>query len=71
MREHTSPLPRREFLRRTAQVAAVAGLAGSAASAAVPKDKKLTLKDTIPARVFGKTGIKLPVLDVGHPALAE
>ena len=71
MREHTSPLPRREFLRRTAQVAAVAGLAGSAASAAVPKDKKLALKDTIPARVFGKTGIKLPVLGYGGAALPK
>ena len=67
----TDHLPRREFLKRAAQGAAAAGLAAGAASAALPKDETLTLADTIPARVFGKTGVKLPVLGYGGAALPE
>jgi predicted aldo/keto reductase-like oxidoreductase len=71
MPEPTNEFPRREFLRHTARAAATAGLAGGAASAAMPTDKKLTLADTIPARVFGKTGVKLPVLGYGGAALPK
>jgi len=63
-------LGRREFLKRTAHTAAIAGIAG-AASAAVPKDKKIKLADTIGARMFGKTGDKLPVLGYGGAALPK
>ena len=63
-------LPRREFLKRAAHAATIASIAG-AASAAVPKDKKIKLTDTIPARVFGRTGDKLPVLGYGGAALPK
>ena len=67
----THRFPRREFLERTARAAGVAGLAAGVASAAAPTDKKLALADTIPARVFGKTGVKLPVLGYGGAALPK
>lgn len=67
----TNQLPRREFLKHTARAAAAAALAAGAASAAVPKGKKLTLADTIPTRVFGKTGVKLPILGYGGAALPK
>jgi len=70
MSGHTDRLARREFLKRTAHAAAFAGIAG-VASAAVPKDKKITLADTIPARAFGKTGEKLPILGYGGAALPK
>ena len=70
MPEPTNQLRRREFLKHAAHAAA-AGLAGGAVSAAVPKDKKLTLADTIPARVFGKTGVRLPILGYGGAALPK
>ncbi|HUU90685.1 MAG TPA: aldo/keto reductase [Phycisphaerae bacterium] len=61
-------LRRREFLKSAAVAAAIpAGMA----SAAVPKDKTLTLAHTIPARVFGKTGVKLPILAYGGAALVK
>ena len=73
MPEPTHRLPRREFLKQTARaaVAAAAGLAAGAASAAMPKDKKLTLTETIPVRLFGKTGVKLPILGYGGAALPK
>ena len=64
-------LGRREFLKRAAQAAAAASASAGIASAAVPKDKKLILADTIPARVFGKTGVKLPLLGYGGAALPK
>ena len=70
MPDNNTQLPRREFLKQTAHVAAIASIAG-AASAAVPKDKKITLADTIPARPFGKTGAKLPILGYGGAALPK
>lgn len=63
-------LDRREFLKRTVHAAAFASIAG-AASGAVPKDKKITLADTIPARALGKTGAKLPILGYGGAALPK
>jgi len=64
-------LARREFLKRAAQAAAAASVAPGIASAAVAKDKALTLAATIPARVFGRTGVKLPVLGYGGAALPK
>ena len=70
MHRPTDQLHRREFLKRTAHAAAIASIAG-AASAAIPKNKKIKLADTIPLRVFGKTGAKLPVLGYGGAALPK
>jgi predicted aldo/keto reductase-like oxidoreductase len=71
MTRRTRQLPRREFLKHTVHAVAAAGLGAGAASAAVPKDKKLTLADTIPSRAFGKTGHKLPILGYGGAALIK
>ncbi len=61
-------LDRREFLKSAALAAAVpAGLA----SGAMPRDKTLTLANTISTRVFGKTGVKLPILGYGGAALPK
>jgi predicted aldo/keto reductase-like oxidoreductase len=62
-------LRRRGFLR-SAALAAAAIPAGTALTAA-PADKKLTLSDTIPTRVFGKTGVELPILSYGGAALPK
>ena len=70
MNKPTGRLRRREFLKRTAHVAAIASLAGGA-SAVAAKDKKITLADAISARTFGKTGVKLPVLGYGGAALPK
>lgn len=61
-------LGRREFLK-----AASAAMAASVsvASAAGPKDKKIELTDRIPAREFGKTGMKLPILGFGGAGLPK
>jgi len=47
------------------------GLVAGAASAAAPKDKKPALSVTIPARVLGKTGCKLPILGYGGATLPK
>ena len=62
-------LGRRAFLKRATQAAALAVISAPVASAAGPKDKKIQLADTIPVRVFGKTGMKLPILAYGGAAL--
>lgn len=59
---------RREFLKSAALAAAVPA---SLASAAMPRDKTLTLADTISTRVFGRTGVKLPILGYGGAALPK
>ncbi len=64
-------LGRREFLKRAAQAAAAGVLSTGIASGAVPKEKKIDLADTIPTRVFGKTGVKLPILGYGGAALPK
>jgi len=62
-------LKRRVFLKRAAQAAAAAAVSTEVASATAPKGKKIALTDTIPSRVFGKTGMELPVLACGGAAL--
>ncbi|MHC4244639.1 MAG: aldo/keto reductase [Planctomycetota bacterium] len=62
-------LGRREFLKKAALTAMVGSACASVASGAVPKDKKISLGETIPTRVFGKTGVKLPILGYGGAAL--
>jgi predicted aldo/keto reductase-like oxidoreductase len=41
------------------------------ASGAVPKQKKVDAGDTIPTRVLGKTGVKLPILGYGGAGLVK
>ncbi|MCK4293461.1 MAG: twin-arginine translocation signal domain-containing protein, partial [Planctomycetes bacterium] len=53
-------LGRREFLKRATQAAAAAVVSTGIASGALPKEKKIDPADTIPTRVLGKTGVKLP-----------
>jgi len=65
-------LGRREFLKRATQAAAAAVVWSTGrAHGAVPKGKKIDLGDTIPTRVFGKTGVKLPILGYGGAALQK
>ena len=61
---------RRDFLK-TGVAAAIGSVATGIASDAVPKDKKISLPDTIPTRVFGKTGRVLPILGYGGAALPK
>lgn len=62
-------LRRRDFLKGAALAAST--LPAGLSSAAAPKDKKLTLAGAIPTRVFGKMGVKLPVLSYGGAALPK
>ncbi len=64
-------MKRREFIRRAAQAAAVATASARMAHGAGPRDKKIQLADTIPARAFGTTGMKLPILGYGGAALPK
>jgi predicted aldo/keto reductase-like oxidoreductase len=64
-------LARREFLKRSAQAAAAVAVSTDIASGAVPRQKKIDLADMIPARVLGKTGVKLPILGFGGAGLPE
>ena len=64
-------LGRREFLKRAAQTAAAGVVSARIASGAVPKEKKIDLADTIPTRVLGKTGVKLPILGYGGAGLVK
>jgi predicted aldo/keto reductase-like oxidoreductase len=58
---------RREFLKK----AAMGGICVSVASGAVLKDKKISLGETIPTRILGKTKVKLPILGFGGAALPK
>jgi len=71
MPKPTNQLPRREFLKRAAQAAAAGVVSTGIASGAAPKDKQIDLADTIPARVLGKTGARLPILGYGGAALPK
>ncbi len=56
-------LSRRELLASAA--------AASAAVATAPPAKQITLRDTLPAMSFGKTGHRLPILGCGGSAMVE
>jgi len=75
MRDTHGELDRREFMKRgahaTASAAAAAMLSTSSAHGAVPDGKKITFTDAMPARVLGKTGVKLPILGYGGAALPK
>jgi predicted aldo/keto reductase-like oxidoreductase len=64
-------LGRREFLKRATQAAAASVVSTGIASGAVPKEKKIDLADTIPTRILGKTGVKLPILGYGGAGLVR
>lgn len=64
-------LGRREFLKRATQAAAAGVVSAGIASGAVPKEKKIDLTDTIPTRVLGRTGVKLPILGYGGAGLVK
>jgi predicted aldo/keto reductase-like oxidoreductase len=61
---------RRDFLK-TAVAAAIGSVAAGVASGAVPKGKRIDLADTIPTRVLGKTGVKLPIVGYGGAGLVK
>ncbi len=69
MRKKDNELDRRDFMKRSAgaTVAATASaalLCKDTVHGAAPKDEKTAIADTLPTRVFGKTGLELPIL--GH-----
>lgn len=64
-------LGRREFLKRATQAAAAGVISTGIASGVVPNEQKIDLADTIPARVLGKTGMKLPILGYGGAGLVK
>ncbi|MHC4692147.1 MAG: aldo/keto reductase [Planctomycetota bacterium] len=64
-------LGRREFLKTAAQMAMAGVVSSGIASGAVPKEKKINLSGTIPSRVLGKTGVKLPILGLGGAAIIK
>ncbi len=59
-------LGRRDFLRRGAAVATISAGLGPGA---VAREKQIERAASIPTRVFGKTGVKLPILGYGGAAL--
>jgi aryl-alcohol dehydrogenase-like predicted oxidoreductase len=60
---------RRTFLKTGLGAAALG--AGAFQTVAQEPAKKITLRDTIPAREFGKAGHRLPVLAIGGAAIVE
>ena len=71
--DRSGGLLRRKFLKtglRTGVGAAILG-AGAFEAPARERNKKITLGDTIPAREFGETGHRLPVLAFGGSAMVE
>jgi predicted aldo/keto reductase-like oxidoreductase len=71
MNRHLNDIERREFLKCAAQTAVLGVIVTNLTEAAVPKDKQIKLTDKIPSRVFGKTGIELPMLGYGGAALPQ
>lgn len=65
-------MDRREFIRKTAEIGAMAAVLGApTAYAGKPENKKIPEAGTIPTRVLGKTGLKLPILGFGGAALPQ
>jgi len=69
MNRPKSKFRRREFLKRTAGAAAISAVFAGAVSGAVSEDKTISVAGTIPTRVLGKTGVKLPILGFGGAGL--
>ena len=67
-----SNLPgRREFLVRTAAAATAASVGAGGALDAAQGDRKISLTNNMPARVLGRTKVKLPILGFGGAALPK
>ena len=64
-------LGRLKFLKTVAQVAAAGVVSAGVVSAGSPNEKKIDAADTIPTRMFGKTGVKLPILGYGGAGLVK
>ncbi|MHC5034963.1 MAG: aldo/keto reductase [Planctomycetota bacterium] len=64
-------LGRREFLKKAAQAAAAAALTAGVASGATSEERQIGLGDTLPSRVLGKTGVRLPILGYGGGVLPK
>jgi len=63
---------RRDFIKKSAQLAAGAAVVSTGmASASVPEGKQISLPKDVPNRVFGKTGVKLPILGFGGAAVVR
>jgi len=62
---------RRDFLKTAAQMAVAGVVSCGVASGAVTKEKKNYPADTIPGRVLGKMGVKLPILGYGGAGLVQ
>jgi predicted aldo/keto reductase-like oxidoreductase len=71
MKGLNNELGRREFLKRATQAAAAGVISTSITSGAVPKNKKISLPNTITSRILGKTKMKLPILGYGGAALPK
>jgi predicted aldo/keto reductase-like oxidoreductase len=64
-------LGRREFLKQAAHVAATVALCGRVTHAAPQAATPAPAVNAIPARILGKTGLKLPMLGYGGAALPK
>jgi predicted aldo/keto reductase-like oxidoreductase len=62
-------MDRREFLKRATQAAAAVTVSSGITSEAATQEKAVTLADAIPTRVFGTTGLELPILGYGGAGL--
>jgi predicted aldo/keto reductase-like oxidoreductase len=62
---------RREFLKRATQAAAAVAVSSGIGCGDASVGKDVELADTIPTRVFGKTGLKLPILGYGGAGLVK
>jgi predicted aldo/keto reductase-like oxidoreductase len=71
MNRMNDELGRREFLKRAMQTTAAGVVSTGITSGAVPKENNINLADTIPTRVLGKTGVKLPILGYGGAGLVK
>lgn len=76
MKNDARKVDRRKFLHSGFQAATGAAVVGTNASRPAPaqttgnpRDKTITLADTLPARAFGNTGHRLPVLGQGTSAM--
>ena len=61
----------REFLATATRGAAIAAVTTGVARGVAPRDKLVSPADMIPTRMFGKTGVTLPILGYGGAALPK
>lgn len=66
-----SQVGRREFLKRATQAVATVSVSAGMASAATPKRQTADPGETMPTRLLGRTGLRLPILGYGGAALPK